>query len=458
MSIIEKIYYKCPEFIQNIGIGLIGYKLSKERFNSVGDTFFKYLNCSENFTKKEVDTYQSDQFIKLARHAINNTPFYSDWAKKSGLSSGDIKSLDSLKLFPVIRKEDIRSNPELFRAQNIKKQFTLQTSGTTGTPLKIYTDECSRSKHYAFFSRLRQKYNINDEDKRCTLFGRVIIDATQSTPPFWRYDWYQKNLLMSSFHLSEQNVEYYYQKLVDFKPAEIFAYPSSILPIAKYIIKNKLPKLTLKLLITTAENLPLNQRVILENAFDTNIVNQYGCTEMSFFATENNGIMNVEPEHGIIEVLMDSGEVNMVGKGELVATSFINYSMPIIRYQVGDFLELGAQDCEGKQNILNLNGRTDDILYSMDDRPIARLGSVFKENLGVIYTQIIQNADKSLTVKVVPSERYSEKYKNDLISEIEKRFSSEIIIHIELVKTISKQPNGKFRQLISNYSPKTVLK
>jgi phenylacetate-CoA ligase len=451
--LIEKIYYKCPIVLQNFAIGVFGYKLDKERFQPEGHDFFKTLQKTQDYSKDEMKVYHEKKFVELAQHAINNTAYYKEWSEKEGISSADISTIDDLNLFPIIEKQTIRENPELFRAKNIKSQFILNTSGTTGTPLNIYTDKISRSKHYAFFTRLREKYDIQKTSKRCTLFGRIIMLADQEQPPFWRYDWYQRNLLMSSYHLKENNLKDYYTKLVNFAPEEIFTYPSSITPIAEFIVKNSLSPIKLKLIMTTAENLSDYQRAIINKAFNAPIVNQYGCTEMAFFMGDNGHGMLIEPEHGIVEVRSNSGNVSLNGEGELIATGLINWSMPVIRYAVGDDIELTQCNESGRQKLASLKGRVDDVLYQMDGTPVGRLDPIFKGGKAIQMAQIVQKKDGSIILKLVPSNDYQEQYGNDLKVELCKRFGDNAKISIELLDDIPKQKNGKFRAVISEFSP-----
>jgi len=450
-ALFEKIYYNCPVFIQNFAIGLLGYKLAKERFQQEGEEYLGLLDKIEGYSSEETKTYQEAQFVALAKHAINNTKFYQSWAKNNQIVADDIKSIADLQKFPIVEKQTIRENPDSFRALNIPNQFKLGTSGTTGTPLVVYTDKISRSKHYAFFTRLRANYGVKASSRRCTLFGRIIMKADSSKPPFWRYDWFQKNLLMSSYHLKESNLRDYYNKLLSFMPEEIFAYPSSITPIAEFIVRERLPRINLKLIMTTAENLSSYQRDIIGKAFDAPILNQYGCTEMVFFSYGDDGDLHVALEHGYLEVVDKTGEIKSTGVGEMVATGYINYSMPIIRYKVGDNISLKTNEDNGKQTITSVDGRVDDVLYRLDGTPVGRLDPVFKGRQGIKLAQIIQNEMGSVHVNIVSDASFNLEKENILMNEFTKRFGSGV--HIKIIKCddIAKAKNGKFKSVISLY-------
>lgn len=454
-KLLEKIYYCSPIFMQNIAISALGFKLKNERFNEAGDRMLDTLKKTSLFSRTQMKDYQDAAFVQLARHAITTTSYYQQWAQRNRVSISDINSLEDLKRFPIIEKSFLRDNHELFISRKLEhngKCFKLYTSGTTGTPLTVYTDKYSRSKHYAFFTRLRDWYGVKPDDKRATLFGRIIMPASEKKPPFWRYDASQKNLLMSSYHLKEENLAYYYQKIREYQPEEIFSYPSSIIALAEYILSNGLEPISLKLVMTTAEHLFQHQRTVIGKAFNARIVNQYGCTEMAFFASDlPDGGMHLHPEHGIAEIRTENGYLHFEGSGELVTTGLINYAMPVIRYAVGDAVTLGPSNDHGFTSLLSVQGRTDDLVYMSDGTPVGRLDPIFKGGSGINATQIVQSEKGDITLRLVPSSSYSSQNGIELIAELKKRVGDDLPISIELCEEIEKSKNGKFKPVISNY-------
>lgn len=427
----------------------------RERYTIAGREMVQELDNTQRFNAQQIHGYQTQAFVALARHAIDTTHFYSRWAKDNHLTSKDISTLEDIKRFPVIEKSYLRQHASDFRSRApslVTKQFVLHTSGTTGTPLTVYTDKDSRSRHYAFFSRLRANYGITQGDKRATMFGRIIMLAEQQRPPFWRYDAVQRNLLMSSYHLNDNNLLHYYRKLQDYKPQEIFSYPSSIFALADFIVRHKLEPLSLKLVMTTAENLLPQQRDTIAKAFNAPIVNQYGCTEMAFFCSDYpDGTMKFHPEHGYVEVRSPEGKLSDEGEGELIATGFINYSMPVIRYAIGDSIHLAGRDNHGRQVLASVKGRTDDLIYTLSGTPVGRLDPIFKGGNGIKYAQIIQSKNGDVLLKLVPDEDYKPSHGESLREELIKRLGRETPVNIQVVDGIEKSSNGKFRPVVSHF-------
>jgi phenylacetate-CoA ligase len=51
-----------------------------------------------------------------------------------------------------------------------------------------------------------------------------------------------------------------------------------------------------------------------------------------------------------------------------------------------------------------VEGRSDDIVWTRDGRPVGRLDPVFKSNIGIREAQIIQETLEQVRVKVMPAE------------------------------------------------------
>ena len=346
----------------------------------------------------------------------------------------------------------------MFRADSFPgrgKAFKLETSGTSGKPLIIYCDNDSRRRNYAFMQRLREWFDIGPGARRATFFARILLPPEQSRPPFWRYDIFEKNHLFSYCHMSEANLEHYYNKLRQIQPDEIIGYPSNLFILARYMKENGLGGIQPRAIFTTAETLLEYQRAVIEEVFEQRVVDQYGCTEMALFVSQcEKGTYHVHPEYGIVEVVDKNGAPVAHGEeGECVCTGFVSYAMPMIRYRLGDRLALGSGACPCGRSfpvVEKILGRIDDTLIAPDGRPLGGLDAVFKGSSGIRETQIVQTAPDKLVFKIVADDAFTGDNRNELIREIEKRTGSEMRIEIQLVEEIEKDSSGKFRAVKSN--------
>lgn len=456
---IQKIYLSMPGWIKTVLVSMYGLKIYSERYGRFSRYYENILRESQYYKCDEMRRYQERMFVDMARAAIRDVPFYRKWAVENEIEESDINSIESLNLFPVIEKEDVRRDPDQFVSSkyNKKRLIKLSTSGSTGKPVKIYVDKRSRTYHYAFFTRLREWYGVGKGDKRATFLGRVVVSSNKNEPPFWVYDLVQRNLIMSAYHLSDDKLVYYYEKLIKFKPDEIFGYASSIYQLAKYIVAKGYPRMKLKLVMTTAETLMPYQRETIEKAFECSLVNQYGCTEMALFGAEDlEGKMLIHSEHAIIEILNDEGEVNLSGTGEIITSSLINSVMPLIRYRVGDKATISRsvhKKYPGFKVLESLEGRTDDVIYTRDGRAIGRMSPIFRSDKCIVSAQVVQEKNGTVNIYVVPDIGYCSKHRRLIESEALERIGDSVEIIVHEVESIASEKNGKFRPVKSRFDP-----
>ena len=457
-SVLYRIFINNPVWAQNIAISLYGAILWNRRYRGSHDRYLAKLNEVNLTSKKIIRALQWESFIDLLGHAFSRVPYYKKYAKDQGVTVGDFKSFADLRQLPIIEKEELRADPRYFcdTLALQRNPLVFHTSGTTGKALTIYCDKDSRRHHYAFWTRLRQWHGIGKRDKRATLFGRIICDPDSNLPPFWRFDRVGNNLLMSSYHLSGNNLPHYVLKLQEFCPAELIGYASSIFLLAKHLVREGVTTIRPKIVFATADTLFEHQRRVIEEAFSCPVIDQYGCAEMAVFAADDGrGDYLVHPEHGLLEVLdANDRPVPGGGTGQAVCTGFINRTMPLIRYRIGDQISttLDTPDSDGLvARFSGIVGRVDDVLISPDGRPLGRFSPIWKVVPGVMETQVIQKTINSLDINLVVDHGFQNRKDGLplLEMEIRKRTGSEMKIRFHFLDEIPKNHNGKFRTVIS---------
>lgn len=458
-ALADKLYFASPLWMQNLAVSVYGAQLRRQRRSSHGRRRLLELRVSERFNREQLHRLQEQRFLDLVALALREVPFYRRWAVANHVRPEDFCCLDDIRRLPVIGKEQVREDPGSFVVEARRYArgiFELSTSGTTGTPLTIFCDRDSRAEHYAFFARLRGWFGVGSGDWRATFLGRIIVAPSDKSGPFWRYDLPQRNVLFSSYHLSEPLLPYYVDKLSQLAPAEVFGYPSSLAAVAGFSIRLGAHLPRPKLVMTTAETLLPHQRELIEAAFGAPVVDQYGCTEMAFFCSQcESGTMHVHPEHGVVEVLDAGGEPCAHGMaGRLIATGFVNRTMLLLRYDVGDTIVMapsGSCGCGRAFPVVKeVVGRTDDLLYAPDGRPLGRLDPILKGRSGICETQIEQVAPNRVIIRVVPDASFDERCRDEIAYEFRKRAGSDMAVEVHTVTEIRRSPTGKFKAVMNS--------
>ena len=95
--------------------------------------------------------------------------------------------------------------------------------------------------------------------------------------------------------------------------------------------------------VVNGEPLLRTYKKTIECSAGVEVFNHYGAMEISGIALARRSsdvFMRVESKGLLLEVLGDDGCSRLSGKGALLVTDLFNHSMPVIRYQLGDRVDL----------------------------------------------------------------------------------------------------------------------
>lgn len=450
-QIIDKVYVALPVFLQNVAVSLKGYQLKSTRNSGAYEKSRVEIKSRNDWQSADFDFYQLKVLNDIVEFAVQNTEYYSK-AAEEGFKR--LNSIDELQKVPVLTKQTILENYEQFvsRAEEHKSLLTVHTTGTTGTPLAVKCDNQSRQINYAFFDNYLQSIGLDSDKKHIVIGGRVVVPHAANRPPFWRNSIFQRSLLMSSYHLSDNYLPHYVDKIASYAPEYIESYPSSIYRIAMHLLQTG-RKIKVNAIVTSAETLSAEQRATIEEAFCCKVYDQYGSAEMSMFVAQcSHGSYHIRPDYGVLEILDDSGVPVLKGEvGNVVCTGFLNRAFPLIRYSIGDMATLGSHcDCGLNTPILSsIEGRKDDVIRTLDGRAIGRLSPVLK-GFPILKAQYAQYELESVQLSIVPSIGFNKNLLPKIQNEVKKRLGESMRIDIQLVDEIPIAPGGKFRAVVSH--------
>ena len=105
--------------------------------------WYRQIERMDKWTKGEVRRWQTEQLHKLIEHAYNHTRYYRQVMDNLGLHPEDIKSLEDIKLLPVLTRDDIKNHYNDIIPDNISlyRHRHCSTGGSTGEPLNYICDE-----------------------------------------------------------------------------------------------------------------------------------------------------------------------------------------------------------------------------------------------------------------------------------------------------------------------------
>src|SRR5205809_7496123 len=147
---------------------------------------------------------------------------------------------------------------------------------------------------------------VPPEARVATFAGRTVVPASQARPPFWRVNAAANSWLFSSYHISAATLGSYVDALRRVQPELIDSYPSSLEPIARYLLERGIEDIRPRAIITSSETLTSEARRLLARAFGCRVFDHYGGGEMLALRTQcERGAYHPHAECGPVEVLGD---------------------------------------------------------------------------------------------------------------------------------------------------------
>ena len=232
------------------------------RDNWLCERFVKELRRHETMTEQDVDSLRTACLHRTLISAIAKLPYYRKISNRFPVT----RSLEVLQQhFPIITKETLLDKRnELYPNAGKSRPWnsTGKTSGTTGTPLSVFRSPKSVLMENAFLRRHWEWGGYRHGMRRATLRGEMVVPLDRRVPPYWFWNRYNNQLLISSRHLRDDCADAIIDELERFSPAMLQAYPSTAFALAQLMaLRNR--RLAIPVVFTASEPLYPHQRELI---------------------------------------------------------------------------------------------------------------------------------------------------------------------------------------------------
>jgi len=377
------------------------------------------LSITEKYSHTKLVELQNEQLQKLINYVYLHVPYYKELFDINKINPEKIRTIKDLSYIPVLTKQNLRENFAALTCdkENFKKNrpSVYHTSGSTGTPVKLYHDKYTNISKFVFFWRMWGWAGYS-ACKATALIGASFANDKQ----LFFYNKSNRILYISIFKINCENSLKILDALIKYKCEILRGYPSSIYNFLRFIIDSpQKDLLNIKMVISQAENLFDFQRQFIEDNLKARVFNCYSQWEHVCLAMEcERGSIHHQMENGVLEILDNKNDILDNGKlGEITATGFYNRTMPLIRYKTGDLAVKKGIDCRcGRQHdiIERLDGRVEEVVMTSDNRYVSALNNAVKYASGMDYVQILQREKSFIDVRIVKNKSFKNKNLMDL--------------------------------------------
>ena len=280
--------------------------------------------------------------IGLARKA---SPFYRRLL--SGFTEENIEDLPDLKRLPFTTANDLRDNGLQFLCvsqSEIQRVMTLESSGTTGNPKRIYFTPYDQELTIDFF-RQGMSTLVERGDKvlillpgeRTESVGDLLASALKQLKVTPVPHGMVRNIPAALAVILREDID------------SVVGIPTQVLALARYADGVARIPLELKSVLLSTDYVPAAIIRELERLWGCEVFEHYGMTEMGL-----GGGVECGAHHGYhlreadlyFEIVNDAGEPVPDGQlGEVVFTTLTRQGMPLIRYRTGDISRFFTDRC-----------------------------------------------------------------------------------------------------------------
>ena len=416
------------------------------------------IRKSQRLSPSELEELQNRKLRAIVKHAYENVPYYHKLFNSAKLKPADIRVKEDLVKIPITTKKVLQRLPiseRVTKGVDINKCIKCRTSGSTGEPLDVFLNKRELSHRVAMQTRV---YGLNLTEKKVNILDRTPLPAKGSPATIFRKLKQCLNHLglwrRYYFSLFEEPSELV-SKLLEIKPDVIETQPSTLRLISEFVRENNITGISPKSIFTRAELLNREDRKQIEAVFNTKLTDLYGTIEFGIVAweCEKHQGYHINSDIVVVEAMKDDQQV-YGEEGEMVCTDLINYTMPLIRYALGDIVVLSKEKCSCGRNfplIELVEGRSNDFvsLPSGKIMPPIPLIITLEKIEGINQYKLVQENINVFDVQIVKGQNFKE----TTIEEV-KRVLTEILgrktrINVNIVSEIPREKSGKARPIVS---------
>ncbi len=409
-----------------------------------------------NWSVEQIYEWRDSRLVAFLKEAVRSTPYYREQAQLGKFNIDGVKGLDDLPKLPILKKRLVQSRNSDFVAElNDREPVQIaHTSGTTGGGLRFPVTRSAGIEQWAVWWRYRHWHKI-ERSEWCAYFGgRTVVPPEIQTAPFWRVNVPGRQIMFSAYHLREESAVAYLLEIKRRGLRWFHGYPSQLALLAKLACEKSFDlRDQVRWITIGAESLLEQQAAVIERAFGRAPIQHYGMTEgVANISERPDGVLVVDEDYAAVEFIPSS-----FGGWKILGTNLSNPAFPLVRYEVGDVVDLipGETAPEGGalagcRVVCDIDGRREDYVILANGVKVGRLDHIFKDLVEVREAQIVQNRIGAMTVKLVTGERFNESVEKRLRVEIADRLGADFVVDVQYVDELPRTKRGKLRFVISN--------
>jgi phenylacetate-CoA ligase len=422
----------------------------------------KQFELSQWRDPEDIVTSQFRQMFLLLGHARSTIPHYANSCRH--VTYGDPASLmdGSWLDIPVLKRQIVNKLGDDLLSRDIPKDHgaldPIYTSGTTGLPVRVVRTQYTLNYWSAFTARDHIWHNRNIDGTLAAI--RSSEKGFAQYPDGTRHQaWGSKDGVFETGPSLSLNVGTAIPDIADWmvrnQPDYLLTMPNIVKRLAPWCLENKVVFPGLKEVSVIGEMCGNLLRQLSMEAWQVPLHDVYSGREVGYMALQcpANDHYHVQSEGLFLEVLDDDDQPCKPGQtGRVVVTTLRNFAMPLIRYEIGDYAEVGEPcNCGRGLPVINkILGREQDILVLPDGTQTwTLLGSPdvrdFMKMAPIQQYQFAHTAAEQIEVRLIVARPLTSDEEANIMSWVKKKFTWPFKVSFSYPSELPLTKAGKFK-------------
>ncbi len=401
---------------------------------------YRALNRSQWLDPEAIRMIQWRKLKRLLDHAYQTVPFYRQHFEAAGLTPAGIRCVEDLSKLPAVTKRDlIEAGPDAIVSAAFDRSTLREekTTGSSGEPFTMWFDQ-----RYLAFRRTLFLRGLRSMGWRPGRRMMMISSGTKKRP-FKPLRWH--------YVAFDSSPEVFVDGLNRIRPHVLYGWVSPLRQLAQHVVDTGARVHRPASIVTTAEPLDDATRDLFVRAFDAEVYQLYGSTEMGLVAWEcsmHEGLHFAE-DAAIVEFAPPAPGSS---ERKLILTNLELYGTPFIRYETADLAApLDASGpCGCGRTLMRMSrveGRLVDAIRLRAGGMISpyKFTCAIEEVAGVVRYQIVQEDYERFVVRVESQRSDLNGLGDGIRSAVRQLVHDRVEVEVECRESLEPRPGQKFR-------------
>lgn len=405
----------------------------------------------------ELRAYQATRLRAVLRHAAGHVPHWKALFERVGFDPRGLRDPRELERLPLLTKDEVRDDAAALVSRRYRRSRRWHsTSGTTGRPVRVLLDRRANALEFCYYRRCWSWAGYRLGDPFVELGGYHFLKPDRDPERLLHWQPCLRRLMVNTNRLAPARVGEVRAALARYRPRFLKGLPSALEHLARCVEEDGGGPFAFQALFSGGEVVTPPTRKRVEVAFGCRLFDSYGHMERTVAISQcEQGRYHVHDDYGLLE--LRDVQVTADGRrvGRATGTGLHNLAMPLVRYDVGDAIELAREEercaCgRGLGLVAAIHGRSVDVLTTPDGRVLSALSTAFDGVPGIDSLQLVQVAPDALELRAVPGPGWSETSRRELLATGERALGKGMRLELKLVQQeqLVRSAAGKTRPVV----------